>query len=642
MALAKGTVGRLWLQRILPPDLYRDNMVLDKKGVSDLLKEVAGRYPDKYRDISFQLNQLGRESSYTTGGNSFGPESLTQAKVAIANRQVLQQQMDALLDDDNIDNDTRREKILSLVRAVASHEKDDIYDESDAEGNPLAQQLKGAGRGNRNNLASLRGSDWLYEDHRGRVIPVPITRSYSQGLTPLEYVASTYGARQGVLSTKFAVADAGFLSKQLNQITHRLIVTALDRDEDSPTLLGMPVDTDDDDNEGALLSAPAGGYKRNTVLTPKILRELKSRGINKLLVRSPAVGGAPDGGIYARDAGVRERGRLPELGRGVLGMTGAQSLGEPVSQGLLGAKHGGGVAGASKTNTGFESISQLIQVPKTFRGGAAHADLDGRVQAIVPADVGGYHVRINGAQHYVSSGYPLTVKVGDDVEAGDVISEGVPNPGAIVTHKGIGEGRRYFAKAYREAMRNAGLRANRRNTELLARGLINHVRLEQEAGDFVPDDIVPYSTMEHLYEPREGYKSLDPRQAVGRYLERPYLHYTIGDKVRPSMLKELNEFGVKTVDVHDKPPAFVPEMVRGMSNLQHDPDWISREFGSYIKTGLLDAVHRGGTSDETGTSFVPSLVKQVNFGKTGPLSQPKPPTMPEIPGPPKSKLKLQP
>jgi replicative DNA helicase len=54
----------------------------------------------------------------------------------------------------------------------------------------------------------------------------------------------------------------------------------------------------------------AGGLPRNTVLTPKILKALEAKGIAKLLVRSPLVGGPPQGGVLARDVGVRERGGL--------------------------------------------------------------------------------------------------------------------------------------------------------------------------------------------------------------------------------------------------------------------------------------------------------------------------------------------
>ena len=95
------------------------------------------------------------------------------------------------------------------------------------------------------NLASLIASDMLYSDHHDEVIPIPVLRSYSEGLSPEEYWAGTYGARRGIMSTKFATQEAGFLSKQLNQAGHRLVVMGEEPDEtpDAP-LRGMIADTD--------------------------------------------------------------------------------------------------------------------------------------------------------------------------------------------------------------------------------------------------------------------------------------------------------------------------------------------------------------------------------------------------------------
>lgn len=615
------TVGQILVKEAIPPELWREDLVLDKKGLRQLLEIVAKQSPDKYRDISFRLNQLGRDAAYTSGGNSFGPKDMRRAASAIALRAKLQPKINAVLDDDSLTEQQRAAALIKLAGSAMDQDREDVYAESIKEKNPLGMQLLGAGRGNKATLRSMRGSDWLYQDHRGSTIPVPVTRSYSQGLSPLEYWAGTYGARMGVLATKFATADAGYFGKQLNQITHRNIVTALDRDGDPVTTIGLPTTVDDNDNEGALLAKEAGGYARNTVLTPKILRDLQKRGIKNILVRSPMVSGAPDGGILARDAGIREFGDLPAIGESV-GQTAAQALGEPVSQGQLSQKHSGGVAGEANALSGFEYLNALIQVPKKFRGGAAHSELDGVVHAVDAAPAGGHFVTIGDKQHYVAAGFDPIVKVGDKVEAGDVISNGTPNPAIITRYKGIGEGRKYFASAFVQAMRDGGMSGNRRNVELLARGLINHVRLTDEIGDFAPDDVVPYSSLEHSYQPREGFQAVDPRRAVGKYLERPYLHYSIGTQVKPSMVKTFGEFGVNSLDVHNEPPPFEPEMIRGMANLHHDPDWMTRMFGSGLKGSFLDSVHRGGTSDAAGTSFVPSRAKAVDFGHAGKVMSP--------------------
>jgi len=608
-------MGRLLVNEALPEDMRDDNRVLDKKGSNQLLQELAQKHPEKYVEVSKKLSDIGRTVATEFGGYTFGLQHLRTSAVAKRNRIAIQRKMQQILSRDDITPEQRKQLIVKTVGSYQQKQIDDIYDEAVKANNPLAMQVVSGSRGNKMNLGSLLGGDMLYSDHRDDVIPLPVLSSYSEGLKPMEYWASMYGARRGTMATKFATQDAGYLSKQLNQVSHRLMVVGDDDERDLPDR-GLPVDTDDGDNEGSLLAKDVGPYKRNTALTPKILKHIKSLGHDRILVRSPLIGGSPDGGVYARDVGVREKGTLPGRGEQV-GLTAAQALSEPLAQGQLSAKHSGGVAGQEKAVGGFAYINQLIQVPKVFKGGATHSEKDGTVSAIEEAPAGGNYVWIGDQRHYVPAGVELKVKKGDSVEAGDVITEGFPNPAVITEHKGIGEGKRYFVNAFRKAMQDAGMKVNRRNVELLARGLINHVKLTDEYGDNVPDDVVPYSTMEHLYEPREGHEELDPKKALGKYLERPVLHYSIGTKVRPSVLKELQHFGVNSVAVHKDPAPFQSNMIRGMYSLQYDPDWMTRMYGSGLKSSLLDATHHGAVSDELGTSFVPGLARAVDFGRVG-------------------------
>jgi len=628
--MLNATVGQLFVNEALPEDLRDYDRVLDKKELEKVLREVAQRYPNDYREISFALNNIGREGAQEGGSFSFGLRHLKRSKAGHRIRERVRAKMDAILSRDDITDKKRNELIVRAVGSEMAPQQAEVMAEALEDKNPLAFQVLSGTRGNRMNLSSLLGSDLLYADQRDDPLPIPVTRSYSEGLSPAEYWAGSYGARKGIIATKFATQDAGFLAKQLNQVAHRLVVTDKDYADEGQRGIkrGMPVDTEDADSEGALLAIDTGPYEKNTVVTPKVRKHLKRLGKKRILIRSPLVGGSPSGGVYARDVGVRETGRLP--GRGTqVGLQAAQSLSEPLSQGQLSAKHSGGVAGEEKAVSGFKYINQLIQVPKTFKGGAAHTTEDGTVQRIEDAPAGGKYVTVNDKQHYVADGYDIHVKKGDKVEAGDVISEGFPNPSLVTQYKGIGDGRKYFVKALKEAMEGANLSAHRRNIEILSRGLINHVRLTEEYGDNVPDDVVPYSTLEHKWKPREGHRSVKPKQAVGKYLEQPVLHYTIGTKIRPSMLAEFNAFGVDEVAVHDNPPPFEPEMIRGMSNLQHDPDWLTRFYGSGLKKSLLSGVHRGAVSEERGTSFIPSISRSVDFGRApGAIIRPPSPDYP--------------
>jgi hypothetical protein len=98
------------------------------------------------------------------------------------------------------------------------------------------------------------------------------------------------------------------------------------------------------------------------------------------------------------------------------------------------------------------------------------------------------------------------------------------------------------------------------------------------------------------------------------------LHYSIGTKVGKNVASTLDRYGIKQVEAHRQPPPFQPEMIRGMSNISNDQDWMTRMLGSYQQKGLLSSVHRGVTSDTAGSSFVPSLARGETFGVSGTTS----------------------
>jgi hypothetical protein len=172
--------------------------------------------------------------------------------------------------------------------------------------------------------------------------------------------------------------------------------------------------------------------------------------------------------------------------------------------------------------------------------------------------------------------------------------------------------------ALRKAFEDAGFATHRRNTELVARGLINHVRIDtDDIPGLAPGDIVPYEYLLKYYRKPAKVKRVPVRQAIGKYLQDHYLHHTIGTRLGPKMAKELEEFGIKTVEVTDEPPGFSPVMVGAGRTLQYDPDWMTRMLGSYQRRTVVQAAQTGATSDLKGTSFVPPRAYALHFGRMG-------------------------
>lgn len=604
------TVGQLLLNEALPADMRDYDRVIDKKSLQKLFTELAEKHPDEYAEVTQKFHNIGHDVVTRHGGVA----SLSLAALRTPQRvKDMHGEIQTGIQQIIHGPGTPKEKDDAIVKLVGGYTDkitDANYEEGLRENNPLALQVQSGSRGNKNQFRSLRGGDLLVSDHKDNVIPIPMLASYSEGLDPVQYWGSAYGARKGAVSVKFATPKSGFLGKQLAMATHRLVVT----EKDCGTSNGIPVPGDDPESEGAVLAGSFGEHKAGSVITPKML---KSFGDHEIIVRSPMTCQA-ERGICQKCAGVREHGKFPSIGENV-GIAASQVITEPIGQGQLSAKHKGGQAESKGRSAkgGLDLVNQLVQVPDTFQGGAAIAQQDGTVDGITDAPQGGKFINIGGTQHWVPPGEDPGVRTGEKVEAGDVISGGLPNPAEIVKHKGVGEGRRYFMDLMHHTLKTNGFPAHRRNVELLSRGLINHVRITDPDGpaDTVPDDVVEYDSLVRDYQPRFGTQQLTPHKAVGMHLERPALHYSIGTRITPKVANTLKKHGVADVQAHPDVPSFAPEMTRAMETLSHSPDWMVRLGGFQLKKGLIESVHRGRQSETHGTSYIPALAQGTDFGK---------------------------
>lgn len=626
------TVGNLLINSVLPKDLRDYNRVLSSSELKKLAQKVAERYPEKYQQIIFDLSRLGKDFAYETGSYSFGVSDLQESEVYKKKVEELKKKFYAIALDPKKSKNDKQEEIRKLVLPAIEQLTKEVMDEQLAKQNKLALMVSSGMRGKPVNVLSIIGGDLLYEDHRDRPSMILVDRGYAKGLSPAQYLASASGARKAVLGTKLAIRDAGAFAKQLVAASHRLVVTALDRETSPQFPLGYPVETSDNDNLGALLAQPIGGYPANTIITPQVLQDLNSKGIKKILIRSPILPGPPDGGLYARDAGVRERNTLSPIGDFV-GITAAQAIAEPISQGTLRTKHTGGSGGQTRSLAGFKVLEQLVHVPQNYPEGAAHANTDGIVEKIEPAPQGGHYIYINNLEHYVPVTQNILVKPGQKVEAGDLLSDGIPNPAIITAHKGIGEGRRYFIDTFKKAMTDSGFTVHRRNIEVIAKALINHVEITDLYQEFLPGDIVAYDVIESKWQARPGTQIVPVEKAVGKYLELPVLHLSIGTKIRPSIVQMLKEFNITKIAVHDEEPPFKPVMVSGRMIMSYDRDWMTKFLGGYLQRGLLEAVHRFSQSNEYDTSYVPIMARGIELGLKGktkgiPIPEGPPPRKP--------------
>lgn len=611
------TMGQLLVNEALPERLRDPRRKIDSDEIIRILQQVADD-PEEYKKVVHQLLKVGEIVAHKDG-MSIQMKDVAPSPVRKVLIDKFRKAQSEIYADSSLTPDQRNEKVMQLAIKMQPILSKSVLDNAKKNKNRLAELALSKVRGNPGQVSQVLGAVGVVTDNKGRPVPFPILSSFSDGLDPAEYWATTYGVRKGYHDLKIATPKAGYFSKQLAAAAHRLTVGRGRPMEGT----GFPVATDDPYNEGAVLARKYGPYDEGTVITPKIMKDLKKRH-KRILVHSPISSIAEDGSLPQWAVGAREKGGMHPFGENV-GMPAAQAIAEPLSQAMISSKHTAGVVGATGKGglaaqgggpSGFDVVERMANVPKNFPGKAVLAEKDGAVTGIQKAPQGGYYVSIGDEKHYIDVDSPVSVKVGQNVEAGDSLSEGLPNPADVVRLRGIGDGRRFMVEKLQEVLHRTGVKSHRRNVEILARAFIDHVELDDTVTPgSLPGDIVSYDTLAAKYKPRDNSQVLSRDKAKGMYLERPALHYSIGTRVTPRVLRELKEFDVNDITVNKEPPKFHSIMRPVTQSLPSDPDWQVQLGGTGLKKNFLESLHRGATSTTHGTSYIPALAQGIEFGR---------------------------
>ncbi len=611
------TVGKILLKKYLPESYHSfiDSTTLDKKGIAKLFADLAEKNPELYGKIVSELSRLGFEIA-TRHGSSVSLHDLLSPIDKDKEYEKLDKQVDAL-DAQKLPKAKHDAKLFDLYTNFSNDIDKKIIEEGVKQNKTLAKIVVAGSRGSVGQYRQTVATQGLVVDQNDEpLLDFPVRKSFAEGLTLPEYLVHSYGSRKGELAKKLSTADSGYFSKQLSRSGMPVKV----EEHDCGTDNGLPVQVTDKDSVGCFLAHPVSGYNKNNEVTSKMLNDLDNKGVKEIVVRSPITCESSRkfhfGAICQMCAGRRENG-MPQIGS-YLGIIAASSLGEPLAQGQLNVRHGGSSASKNSLAGGFKLIDQLANIPKAFKNKAALASEDGLITSIKPSAAGGTFIHVNDKEHYVPVDFAPLVKLHDKVEAGDVLSEGIVNPAEVVHHKGIGEGRKYYAETMKKVFDQSGMGVNRRNFELVARSAIDHVKvLDPEGlGDYLPDQIVSYQTIEKNYKPRKDSEQVRLDIALGKYLEQPILHYTIGTRLTTKVLAELKAKGIQSVLANSHPPAFEPVMSRLLAVPSHVPDWAHNLYSAYLERGLVDAVNKGvsNTSSLKGPSPIMGLAYGLGFG----------------------------
>ncbi len=441
-AFIKTTVGRVLFNRILPAEVQFDNRVLDKTGVKNLIADVydicgeavTTEVADHIKDIGFQYAM----KSGTT--------------IAVADISVPEEKS-KILDEAYKEVDKlnyyvqygfsteleRNEKVINLWQETTKKVGEAVKDHMDPNGNLAVMASSGATKGGFGPIAQLAGMRGLMADPAGRIIRLPITSNFREGLTALEYFISTHGARKGLADTALRTADAGYLTRRLVDIAQDIIIN----EEDCGTEDGIWIRKEDDvagqkmserlfgrTVQGRVIDPATGEIlvERGELLDHESIRKVMNAKVDKVFVRSPMTCSLIHGicaKCYGMDLG---RGKLVELGSAV-GVVAAQSIGEPGTQLTLRTFHMGGVAVSGDITTGLPRVEELFEARREPKGEAVITGIEGYAtifqgerageQRIIRVE----HVEMVSDDYEIPEEWSIKVKAKDTAAVGDVLAE---------------------------------------------------------------------------------------------------------------------------------------------------------------------------------------------------------------------------
>ena len=123
----------------------------------------------------------------------------------------------------------RYDKVCALWKEATNKVADAMMDNMD-EFNPIFMMSDSGARGNKQQMRQLAGMRGLMADPSGKIIDLPITANFREGLSVSDYFISSHGARKGLADTALRTADSGYLTRRLVDVAQDVIIREEDCD----------------------------------------------------------------------------------------------------------------------------------------------------------------------------------------------------------------------------------------------------------------------------------------------------------------------------------------------------------------------------------------------------------------------------
>ena len=505
--LVESTVGRFIFNEKLPQNLgYVDRSVdqysleidflCDKKKLGQIIDRCYRRFGntvtanilDNIKDMGFHYSTVGAITI------SVSDMEIPEGKTAILDKaNQLVEKYQAAYRKGLMSESERYEKVIKIWNDSTEDVADALMKSLSTLNNLYIMAHSGA-RGSKKQIQQISGMRGLMANASGHTIEIPITSNFREGLSVLEYFTSTNGARKGLADTALRTADSGYLTRRLVDVSHNVIV----REVDCGTDEGIEVRAFTDGKEvieplklriiGRIALMDIADAQGNVIVEAgrEILEDdadrIEKSGIESVAIRSVMTCKSKYGicsKCYGRNLATGESVNIGEA----VGITAAQSIGEPGTQLTMRTFHTGGVAGSDITQ-GLPRVEELFEARKP-KGLAEICEADGTVVSIETRKDNKIEVKVRGEEeraYVVPYGARLKVSKGDFILAGEPVTQGPLNPHDILRLNGVEGVYQYLLKEVQRVYKNQGVDINDKHVEVIVSQMLSKYKIE-EAGD---------------------------------------------------------------------------------------------------------------------------------------------------------------
>ncbi|MGN8833188.1 DNA-directed RNA polymerase subunit beta' [Selenomonas montiformis] len=317
--LVKTSLGRMIFNEILPQELryyYKDKdsdqwslgILMNKKELGKLVANCYNHFgATKTAEVIDAVKNLGYHYACLAGMTVAISDVIVppKKKTIIADTQKVVNKVERQFDRGLITEEERYNKVIKLWSKATDDVADAMMDNMDAF-NPIFMMADSGARGNKQQMRQLAGMRGLMADPSGKIIDLPITANFREGLSVSDYFISSHGARKGLADTALRTADSGYLTRRLVDVAQDVIVREEDCDISTLNLVQArarlaestldALEILNDSLLGRLLGADVIDpetkeivYPKDTILGEEELQVIGEKNIREIMVRGSSL-----------------------------------------------------------------------------------------------------------------------------------------------------------------------------------------------------------------------------------------------------------------------------------------------------------------------------------------------------------------